>query len=200
MGKAPAFQFYPMDWARDLDEHPLEVEGAWIRICGKLFWENGEAEKSPEQWARILRVDLDKSNEIIDYLIKERICDSVTGDNGKITIISRRMKKEFLAKKNSALRQAKYRKSHENNKKVTPPSSSSSSSRIKKGFQPKKNYQKNYTTNDDIRHQIDGSKLDVVKIAEGYNIYKKQGIKALQNYAQYNGLTTNDIEAITRKK
>jgi len=28
MGKNPAFQFYPNDWARDLEEHTLEIEGA----------------------------------------------------------------------------------------------------------------------------------------------------------------------------
>ena len=25
IGKNPAFQFYPGDWARDLEEHPLEI-------------------------------------------------------------------------------------------------------------------------------------------------------------------------------
>ena len=52
MGKAPAFQLYVMDWARDLEEHPLEIEGAWIRICCKLHWTGGELTKSCEQWAR----------------------------------------------------------------------------------------------------------------------------------------------------
>ena len=139
MGKAPAFQFYVMDWSRDLEEHPLEIEGAWIRICCKLHWTAGELTKTHEQWARILRVDLGKTNEILGYLQQEGICDIVTDDNKKVTVISRRMKKEYKDKKNGALRQAKYRESQQSNKRVTPPSSSSSSpSKKKKGFQPPK--------------------------------------------------------------
>ena len=140
MGKAPAFQLYVMDWSRDLEEHPLEIEGAWIRICCKLHWTGGELTKSYEQWARILRVDLDKTNEILTYLEREGICNTVTDGNGKVTVISRRMKREYKTKENGALRQAKYRASQKSNKTITPPSSSSSSSsKKKKGFQPPKN-------------------------------------------------------------
>jgi hypothetical protein len=92
MGKAPAFQFYPMDWSRDLEEHPLEIEGAWIRICCKLWWEEtrGTATKSLENWARILREKPKKTLEIFHYLVKQNIADGVI-QNGTITITSRRM-------------------------------------------------------------------------------------------------------------
>ena len=79
MGKAPAFQFYPSDWTRDLEEHPLEIEGAWIRICCKLWWEEkrGTATKTLTQWARILHSGEKKSLSIVAYLFKHRIADVV---------------------------------------------------------------------------------------------------------------------------
>ncbi|GAG48255.1 unnamed protein product, partial [marine sediment metagenome] len=75
--KAPAFQFYVMDWTTDLDDHPLEIEGAWIRICCKLWRseKRGELSKSVTQWSRILRVDEKKTREILDYISKEKIGD-----------------------------------------------------------------------------------------------------------------------------
>ena len=92
VGKNPSFQFYPSDWARDLEEHPLEIEGAWIRICCKLWWEEerGKSTKNLSQWARILREKEKKTFEIISYLLKQKLADVVIGDQG-ITIESRRM-------------------------------------------------------------------------------------------------------------
>ncbi len=92
MGKAPAFQFYPSDWTRDLEEHPLEIEGAWIRICCKLWWEEerGTATKTLAKWARILHSGEKKSLSIVAYLFKHRIADVVI-EKDAITITSRRM-------------------------------------------------------------------------------------------------------------
>jgi len=92
MGKAPAFQFYPSDWTRDLDEHPLEIEGAWIRICCKLWWEEnrGTATKALTKWARILRTGEKKCLSIVTYLHKQKIADVVI-EKDAITITSRRM-------------------------------------------------------------------------------------------------------------
>ncbi len=95
MGKNPAFQFYPSDWSRDLEEHPLEIEGAWIRICCKLWWEEtrGRSTKKIENWARILREKNKKTMQIISYLDKQNIAD-VLIENDDITISCRRMIKD----------------------------------------------------------------------------------------------------------
>jgi hypothetical protein len=90
MGKNPAFQFYPSDWQRDLDDHPLEIEGAWIRICGRLFWTGGKSTKNLEEWARILRKNSKKTLEILLYLQTKNIGDLVI-QNNEITITCRRM-------------------------------------------------------------------------------------------------------------
>ena len=95
-GKNPAFLFYPSDWQRDLEEHPLEIEGAWIRICCKLWWSEtrGEMTKPLEQWARILRENRKKTEKILNYLSKNGVASITFLDNQNITIISRRMVKD----------------------------------------------------------------------------------------------------------
>ncbi len=100
MGKAPSFQFYPSDWMRDLTEHPLEIEGAWIRICCALFWSEtkGTSDKTLTKWARILRVGERKCQTIIAYLDNHNIAD-VINQNGSIQITSRRMVKDEYIRK-----------------------------------------------------------------------------------------------------
>lgn len=95
MSKAPAFQFYPADWQRDLSEHPLEIEGAWIRICCALWWSDtpGTATKPLTNWARVLRVGEKKCKTIIEYLLNQKIADVVI-QNSTITITSRRIVKD----------------------------------------------------------------------------------------------------------
>ncbi len=95
MGKNPAFQFYPSDWQRDLSEHPLEIEGAWIRICCALWWSEtpGSATKPLTNWSRILRVGEKKSLAIITYLLNQKIAEVDIQDT-TITITSRRMVKD----------------------------------------------------------------------------------------------------------
>ena len=134
MGKAPSFQFYPMDWRRDLEEHPLEVEGAWIRICCKLFWakNRGELTKPIEQWVKILGVPKTKTLKIINYIKDNEIGEVFVRSNGNITIISRRMQREEKEKLNNRERQKKHYHKHKSNKNLTPPSSSSSSTSLKK--------------------------------------------------------------------
>ena len=95
MSKAPAFQFYPSDWQHDLSEHPLEIEGAWIRICCALWWSDtpGQSTKPLTNWARVLRVGERKCKTIIEYLLNQNIADVII-QNQTITISSRRMVKD----------------------------------------------------------------------------------------------------------
>lgn len=140
MGKAPAFQFYPNDWSRDLEEHPLEIEGAWIRLCCKLWWaENrGQLTKTLIQWARILRVSEDKTLEVLKYLQNENIAKiptNLSNCNGVVTVMSRRMVRDEKERELTRLRVKRYRDKQYSNGPVTSMkqrSSSSSSSSNKK--------------------------------------------------------------------
>lgn len=115
-GKNPAFQFYPNDWFRDLAEHPLEIEGAWIRIICKLWWsENrGKMSLNLKQWSRVLGESEDKTKEIINYLFTEKIAD-VTKSNSVVTVMNRRMLRDDKLRKDNALRQERYRVSQKSN-------------------------------------------------------------------------------------
>ena len=136
--KNPAFQFYPNDWTRDLEEHSLEIEGAWIRICCKLWWSEtrGKLTKSPLQWARILRVSEEKASEILKYIQNEKIGNiSPENLNGNefVTVMSRRMVKEEKERELTRLRVKRHRDKEPCNDDVTPMkqhSSSSSSSSV----------------------------------------------------------------------
>ena len=138
MGKQPAFQFYPNDWSRDLEEHPLEIEGAWIRICCKLWWadERGKLHRTIEQWARILRIPSSDAIRIINYIKDYNIgnvtCNAdVTQCNSSVTVINRRMYREHKDRENTRLRVRRHRKKRNgngiSNANITLPSSSSSS-------------------------------------------------------------------------
>jgi hypothetical protein len=93
MGKNPASLFYWGDWTRDLDDQELEVEGAWIRICCRLFWSEtpGQATKSLREWSRILRKSEKKTMKIFQILFAKCIPSGSILDNQNITIICRRM-------------------------------------------------------------------------------------------------------------
>ena len=93
MGKNPSFPFYPGDWTRDLDDQDLEIEGAWIRICCRLWWmpERGKATKQIKEWSRILRKTEQKTIKIFQKLIEKGIASGEVLDNQTATIINRRM-------------------------------------------------------------------------------------------------------------
>lgn len=126
-GKNPAFSFYPNDWARDLEEHPLEIEGAWIRIVCKLWWSEtkGKLTRTIYQWARILRESEEDTIRILKYLNDEKIAD-VTNCSKNVTVVSRKMNREYNAKYNNKLRQRKFKGNARSNDKITPPSSNHS--------------------------------------------------------------------------
>jgi len=143
IGKNPAFQFYPSDWTRDLDDQDLEVEGAWIRIICRLWWSEtkGEATKPLKEWARILRKTEQKTIKIFQILIEKHIADGSVLDNQNVTIISRRMKRSVEISKiryevglkggNPVLKKTDKNLDNQDANQKPRSSSSSSSSKIK---------------------------------------------------------------------
>jgi hypothetical protein len=150
VGKNPAFQFYPSDWTRDLDDQDLEIEGAWIRIVCRLWWSEtrGEATKPLKEWARILRKTEQKTMKIFQILIEKHIADGSLLDNQNITIISRRMKRMVEISKlryevglkggNPALLKTQNNLVNQTSNQNVRSSSSSSSSNNKPPLPPKK--------------------------------------------------------------
>lgn len=95
MGKNPAFLFYPGDWTRDLGDQPHEIGGAWMLILCSLFWDGGRQTKTIQEWAKILRETRKKTEKILNFLREKHIADFEVLDNQNVTIISRRMVRDF---------------------------------------------------------------------------------------------------------
>ena len=96
MGKNPAFQFYPSDWSRDMDEHPLEVEGFWIRLCCRLWWSEtpGQATKTLARWSKSLGIHHITCLKNMTYLRDNHIANIEIKD-GLYTIVNRRMVRDY---------------------------------------------------------------------------------------------------------
>ena len=124
MGKNPAFLFFPNDWSRDLEEHPLEIEGAWIRICCKLWYSEtkGKLTKTVEQWGRVLRTNTDDTLRILNYIKNEKI-GNISGEfancNDFVTVMSRRMQRDEKERELTRLRVKKHRSKKDGNGPVT---------------------------------------------------------------------------------
>ena len=105
MTKLPYIALYVNDWGRDLEEHPLEIEGAWLRIVCKLWWEGGSgfAIKSHEAWSKILRISEEKTTEILKYIKDKNIGNIRFSENGDgkpmAEVICRRMERDWKLRK-----------------------------------------------------------------------------------------------------
>lgn len=136
-GKAPSVQFYYKDFMADMEEHPAEIVGAWIKLLCKIWHENdqGEITRTIEQYGRIFNTPIDEATNIVKYFSEEKIA-TVTHRNGKITVVNRRFQRDCKLKEQNRLRQSRHRRNTglygDSNASVTPmlhhPSSSSSSS------------------------------------------------------------------------
>jgi len=152
MTKAPADQFYWNDYMRDTRRISLAARGGWVDILGEMRYSptRGMLNESWVGYARIMSATVDQAQAVIIELIEKRVCDwwieidgkkigssetekldtcnaSVTllkrEFNGDVTLINRRMYREYKARENTKKRVAKHRKKGGCNGDVTPPSS-----------------------------------------------------------------------------
>ena len=130
MGKAPAFQFYVADWISDTRHVSVTARGAWMDILCTMW-------RSPEQgvlsmplsgFSRLLGTTSEETVAILNELLQMGVCDrdvtrdasvtlgytditptSVTVDDVRITLISRRMSRDAKSRKLAKDRQLRYR-------------------------------------------------------------------------------------------
>jgi hypothetical protein len=95
VGKNPAFLFYPADWQRDLTEHPLEMEGALIRICCKLWFSEtpGRMTKPLRRWSKLLGLHHNTCLKVFSYLSSNHLCN-IEVNQDLYTIVNIRLEKE----------------------------------------------------------------------------------------------------------
>ncbi|GAG22850.1 unnamed protein product, partial [marine sediment metagenome] len=75
-GKAPSIQFYMKDWMADVEDHPLDIEGAWLRVCNRIWYKHrdaGRITKTSGEWASVWGVTETESARIIAYIKTKRL-------------------------------------------------------------------------------------------------------------------------------
>ncbi len=112
MGKLPAFQFYTGDWLKDpqLSMCAPSTRGIWIDLLCAMHENNrsGQITGTTEQLVRLCRctsVDLVVAIEEL----KVTKTANVTERNGFVTVICRRMNREYKERNNTYLRVIKCR-------------------------------------------------------------------------------------------
>jgi len=114
-------KFYPGDFMQDTITLSLRSTGAWIKILCAMWRqsERGKLTLSVTEYCRLLSAPEAETLDVIDELGKTGISDTVTDANKNITLICRRMAREFKTHKNNALRQERFRVTHDSNASVT---------------------------------------------------------------------------------
>lgn len=138
-GKAPAFQFYVLDFMFDADGLSAASCGIWIRMLCKLHRakERGEMTATIDAWCRKCNCGKLELENFLRENDVEEVAD-VTVADGIMTVKSRRMIKERKEREAAARRQRDYMERRKNDgeminndKNLTRYSSSSSSSSYK---------------------------------------------------------------------
>jgi hypothetical protein len=131
--KRPAFQFYPGDWLKDpaLTLCSPATRGIWIDLLCAMHEldQTGQITGTREQLARTGRCSLVELDQALADL-SDTGAATVTVRHGKVTVINRRMKRQYDERKSNADRQKRRRAKKRNGTscaKVTRYSSSSSS-------------------------------------------------------------------------
>ncbi len=142
MSKAPAFQFYPNDYARDTRVLTPAARGIWMDVLCVLFWTGPFVRSktlSVSDWSRLVSVTQDEFSSAFSEFQKHNICDSSQDSHGNVTLTSRRMLSDDKERRDAAKRKQKERDTksksqvgHKNVTELSRRSSSSSSSSVTK--------------------------------------------------------------------
>ena len=121
MSKLPWMKFYPADWSQDTTPLSLAGRGAWITIVCAMWrsGSRGELSMPLAGFCRLLGTPEAETLAVIDELTVTGICNAVTGRDKNITLACRRMIREEKHRNGNALRQYKYRTTHQGNAPVT---------------------------------------------------------------------------------
>lgn len=112
--KKPAMMFYVADYFQDTRTLSLAARGAWMDfLCVMHRSQNrGTICNSMQGYARILGTSVEQTERVIEELVGEGICDSVTEHNKNVTLGSRRMMREEKERISNLERQARHRNKH----------------------------------------------------------------------------------------
>lgn len=128
----PAFQIYPADILRsaDLRKCTWATRGIWWDILCLMWFEQeqGKLEGTKTELCRLIGCSTKELNQFIKEAVTKMFAN-VTVCDKKVTIINRRMHKDYIQRIGSKtrMRQLRQRRQGDGYTDVTPPSSSSTS-------------------------------------------------------------------------
>ncbi len=137
--KAPSFPFYPSDWVRDMQAHPLEIQGAWMRLLCQIWWEpDKEIHVTVDEAARLLGMPHGDAETTLATILRCKIASGRQQDDGSYRIWCRRWKRQLDERVAARIRDRKYKERRKNDTNATseipapssPSSLSLSSSRL----------------------------------------------------------------------
>lgn len=104
-------KFWYDDWMADpnLQRAGLEAQGAWMRVLCTM-WHDGvpEITESLEFWAKILGVSQASTERLLKLVLDKKAGEGKMVD-GSVTLISRRLLREFNNRQSRRLRQQRWR-------------------------------------------------------------------------------------------
>lgn len=129
MAKRPAEQWYTGDYYRAVDVQKCcaATRGIWRDALDAMANEQifGKIRGTRKELCRLLRCSVREFNRFVSDNRTHRFAD-VTERNEKVTVVCRRMYRQYIEREQTKKRVSKYRKGkkQKRNGKVTPPSSS----------------------------------------------------------------------------
>lgn len=97
MAKKPTFTFEPDSFRRDVAHLPLSARGAWITILCLLHHAEvrGTLTLSRTEWATALGCPVNEAVTVLKLLLSKRICNGEWKSDDIVTLVSRRMSREY---------------------------------------------------------------------------------------------------------
>ncbi len=97
MADLPYMQFYPGDWLRDTRALTASAKGAWIDLLCAMWIspEPGMICMRLSAFGRLIGLTEDRTAQVIDELADLGVCDRVNHDDGRITVICRRIVRDW---------------------------------------------------------------------------------------------------------
>jgi len=130
--KRPAIMFYTGDWMKDphLGQCSPGTRGIWMDLlCAMHEAQDAKLMGTAASLSRICRCTAEEMQEALKELAITQTAN-VTFSNDRVTIICRRMEKEFKERDGNVLRVKKHREKRSSNENVMTPSSVSVSSSV----------------------------------------------------------------------
>lgn len=109
--KLPYHKWFWADWFRDTRCLSALARGVWIDMIGYLreSTPSGQAVWDHASWCRWLTLTDSEWRAALEEFKKFQVCTVVENDDGTVTVLSRRIKREKRAIKDNKLRQREFR-------------------------------------------------------------------------------------------